>query len=72
MLGNSIDAAEDMAKALKAIFKKYTLTSRKRAWNAISTSQGKKEIDKLVLHFDKPTSPIRNLRFAEWLRYRKV
>ena len=67
MAGNPKDAAVDMAAALKAVFKRYTLSSRRRAWKALARPDGSKEVMKLVLHPTKPLTAFRKLSFREWI-----
>jgi hypothetical protein len=64
-------AAEDIAKALKEIFQKYTLTTRKRAWKGLNTPDGKKIVNDLLIHPTKPTNRIRSLNFKEWTIFRE-
>ncbi len=67
MAGNPKDAAVDMASALRDVFKGYTLSSRRRAWKAISSDRGKLLVNRLVLHPTVPLTSFRRLSFREWL-----
>ena len=60
-------SAVDMVDALKKVFKKCTLASRKRAWHTLMTKQGHAEIEKLLIHPDRPSTKIRLLSFKEWV-----
>lgn len=61
------DAAEDMVDALKDVAKKYTLTTRERAWEALMTPKGKKEIEGILRHPERSVAArIRSLHFKEW------
>jgi len=69
---NPRQAVQDMAKALKEVFKKYSLKSRRDAWEKISKGKGKKEIEVLILHPDKPTTRLNGLSFYEWVEKREI
>lgn len=62
------DALGAMISSLKSVFKQYDRTARKKAWAAIQTSPGKKEIEQLL---DSPARPVNGvpklLKFKEWL-----
>lgn len=61
-------AAQDMAKALTTIFKKYPLTTRKRAWHGLMTDKGRKILADLLLHPNKPLNRIKTFSFKEWMQ----
>jgi hypothetical protein len=62
------DALTDMVSSLKGVFNKYDRSSRKKAWKAIGSPQGKKEMNQLL---DSPTRPVTGvskwLSFKEWI-----
>lgn len=70
-LSNAKNAAVDFADKLRTAFKKYTLTTRERAWNGLSSTKGLAEIDKLLKNPDRSLNTIRNLNFKEWLEKAK-
>lgn len=61
-------ALSDIAYSLRDIFKKYTRSTRKIAWKAITSKEGDKLVDKIITN---PSVPIvglpRLLNFKEWL-----
>lgn len=61
-------AALDMVKALTGVFKKYPLTTRKRAWHGLMTDKGHNTLDDLLLHPNKPLNRIRTFSFKEWIQ----
>jgi len=65
---NAKDAAMDMAKALRDVFKKHSLNSRKKAWSALTSKEGEKEMDKIIAHPDRPINTISKLSFREWIQ----
>ena len=66
-MANEKDAAVDFVDRLRTGFKKYTLTTRERAWNGITSAKGMAEMDKLLKNPNRSLSNIRNLNFKEWL-----
>ena len=62
------DAVSDMVRGLQSVFKKYSRSARRRGWNALTSTKGKRQISKLI---DSPSRPVvgitRLLRFKEWL-----
>jgi hypothetical protein len=64
---NPKDAIEDMAKALKGVFKTYSYSSRKSAWENLIKGKGKAEVEKLLVHPDKQVNQFKKLSFREWL-----
>lgn len=66
-ISNARTAAVDFVDKLRTAFKKYTLTTRERAWNGVTSSKGLEEIDKLLRNPDRSLNTIKNLNFKEWL-----
>jgi hypothetical protein len=61
------DAVSDIVHSLRSIFKKYTRTSRKKAWKAIQSTQGKKNISDFLHNPDKPIVSVKKwISFKEW------
>jgi len=60
-------ALKDMTKDLASIFKRYDRRARHKAWDSLTSSEGKRFVGKLL---NSPTRPIvgveRLLRFKEW------
>ena len=70
MAKNSIRSAiNDMAGALKDVFKDYTLDARRTAYKKLTdTPAGKREMNNLLRTPSRNLNGIRSLQFAEWLR----
>jgi hypothetical protein len=64
---NLRQAQVDMASALKDVFKKYVRSTRKKAWDAITSKKGHEEMDKLITQPSRPISRFRALNFREWM-----
>ncbi len=70
-MGQSTDArpaVSDIIYSLRNIFKKYTRSTRKSAWKAVTNAEGEKLVDKIITN---PSVPIvglpKLLHFKEWL-----
>lgn len=61
------DTTVEIARALAAIFKRHTLTTRKRAWGAITSPQGEAEVKKLINFPGRNANTFHRLNFREWL-----
>lgn len=68
MSSSSREVAIDIAKALKGIFQTNSRGARKAAWKAISSGDGKSEIDKLTDNPGRSINTISRLSFKEWLK----
>lgn len=68
---NSQDAAVDIAKALRDVFKKYTYQTRKKVMETLERGKGKKEVEQLIIHPDRPLSFFRRLSFKDWMANKK-
>lgn len=69
---SSVDAIEDLAEALRKVFLNYSKTTRKKAWDKIQSSKGKKEIEKIINYPQSSIKGVRNLwgestDFLNWL-----
>lgn len=57
----------DMAKELAKVFKKYTKNTREAAWGHLTSSEGKKEIQKLLVDPSRQPNTFTKLTsFKEW------
>jgi hypothetical protein len=65
---NLRQAQVDMASVLRDVFKKYVRSTRKQAWDAITSKKGQEEMDKLLTQPSRPISRFRALNFREWLK----
>jgi len=65
-----MNAIVSLAAAIAGVFKRYSRGTRKTAWRAISTGQGKKEVERLLLNPDLPVTRFRRItrrNFKEWM-----
>lgn len=69
---NPKTAAVEMAKALKEIFKKYSLNSRTIAWDTLTSKKGQEKLRPVLIHPDKPINTIQSLSFKEWAEQRDL
>lgn len=56
-----LKAILEVAQALSAIFKKYTLNTRKEVWGKITGKKGEAAVADLIRNPDRPLSAFRNL-----------
>lgn len=64
---NQKQAVDDIALALEKAFKKFTLSTRKNAWEKIQSKKGKQAIDKILLDPDRNVKSLfEPLTFKEW------
>ena len=59
--------AKDLAKAMKDVFKKYTYQSRVAVWDTLQKGAGKKQVELLIQHPDRPLSFFTRLSFKDWM-----
>lgn len=64
---NPTKAVVDIARSLSNVFKKYTISRRRKAWDDITSREGKKEIEKLLRNPNRPLNTFQKLAFKEWL-----
>ena len=68
MKSDARQAISDMAYDLRDIFKKYSLSARKKAWDSLQQGTGKRHMKELIENPNKPiVSPSQWLNFKEWL-----
>lgn len=76
---NTKDAIVDIAKSLETVFKKYTKSTRERAWEKITSKDGEKEIKKILNDPNRPINTFQKLanqkdesrKFSNWLSLRE-
>tara|TARA_Y100000034_G_scaffold117749_1_gene157597 strand:+ start:38976 stop:39212 length:237 start_codon:yes stop_codon:yes gene_type:complete len=64
---NTMKAIVDMAHALSGSFKRYSISTRQKAWKSLSSSKGDKEVAKLIRNPNRPINTFQQLAFREWL-----
>lgn len=64
---NTMHAIVDMAHALAGSFKKYSISTRQKAWRSLSSSRGDKEVAKLIRNPNRPINTFQKLAFREWI-----
>lgn len=61
-------ATSDLISNIRSVFKKYSKSARRKSWDALTSSEGKSIINKLI---NDPKTPVtgvpRLLKFKEWL-----
>lgn len=62
------DAARDIVKAIRPVFKQYSYQSRKSAWEGLTSPKGAKGIEKLLTHPDTNADIVAPLSFKDWMR----
>ncbi len=68
MKTNKVDAITDIAAALAAVFKKYSLSTRKDAWHKITSKNGETEVKKLLKNPSRNIDNLfRPLSLKEWM-----
>ena len=63
------EAIADMMEKLAGVFKKYTRESRRKAWDKLTSSKGKREVSKILTDPYRPLNQFRKLAltFREWM-----
>lgn len=64
----------DIAKELEGVFKKYSLSTRKKAWSKITSKKGEEEIKKILINPKKQLNTFEKLAnesFVDWLSKRE-
>ena len=56
-----IKAVVDMAEALARVFKKYTRSTRTKAWKQLTSQKGMREMEQIVRTPTRPLSKFRTL-----------
>lgn len=66
---NKRDAIADLIKNLRSSFKNMSLPTRKKAWEAMTSEKGKKEIKKIIANPNRQIDSllIQNFSFKEWI-----
>lgn len=67
---NKRDAIEDLIKNLRKSFKDMSYPTRKKAWKAVTSEKGKKEIDKIIVNPNRQVDSllIKRFSFREWIK----
>jgi len=69
------DAVVDIAKALESVFKKYSRSTREKAWERVTGREGEKEIKKILVDPHRQVNTFQKLAnknesFSVWLEKR--
>lgn len=72
---NLKDAVVDIAKALESVFKKYSRSTREKAWERVTGREGEKEIKKILVDPHRQVNTFQKLAnknesFSVWLEKR--
>lgn len=57
----------DIASNLKKSFAKYSRNTRDKAWKRITSADGEREIDKILLNPERQLNTFQKLAFKEWM-----
>jgi hypothetical protein len=57
----------DIASNLKKSFAKYSRSTRDKAWKRITSADGEREIDKILLNPERQLNTFQKLAFKEWM-----
>lgn len=63
---NIKNAIVNLADHLSKSFKKYTRSTREKAWSVITGKEGEKEVKKLLIDPDRSLNMFSKLNFKEW------
>lgn len=61
------DATRDVIEVLKGIFKRYSRTARRKAWERVTSKSGEGIVRKIINNPGVPTPGLDRLAFKEWL-----
>ena len=65
---NVQQAILDIASNLTKSFKKYSKSTREKAWKRISSADGEKQIKKILVNPGRQLSTFPQLAFKEWMQ----
>lgn len=73
---NLKNAIVDLAKGIGNVFKKYSRATRKRAWERLTSKEGEKEVDKILLDPNRQINTFQKLAnknesFSKWMELRE-
>jgi hypothetical protein len=57
----------DIASNLKKSFTKYSRNTRDKAWKRITSAEGEREINKILLNPERQLNTFQKLAFKEWM-----
>lgn len=60
-------AIMDIAGNLEKSFKKFTRTTREKAWKRLTSEDGEKEVKKIIQDPNRQLSIFAKLNFKEWM-----
>ena len=70
---NLKDAIVDLAKGLESVFKNYSRSTRKKAWERLTSRRGEKEVEKILIDPNRQVNTFQKLAtesFNDWLKRR--
>lgn len=73
---NLKNAVVDLAKSLETVFKKYSRSTREKAWDKLTSAEGEKEVKKILLDPHRQVNTFQKLAnknesFSVWLERRE-
>lgn len=70
---NLKNAIVDLAKSLEGVFKKYSRSTREKAWERVTSKRGEAEVKKILLDPKRQINTFQKLAtesFSEWVKRR--
>lgn len=71
---NLKDAIVDLARGLESVFRKYSRSTRTKAWERITGKRGEQEVKKILLDPRRQVNTFQKLAnesFSEWVKRRE-
>lgn len=71
---NLKNAIVDLAKSLELVFRKYTKSTRTKAWEKITSKKGEEEVRKILVDPRRQVNTFNKLAndsFSEWVKRRE-
>lgn len=68
---NLKNAIVDLAKALESVFKKYSRSTRDKAWERLTSKKGEAEVKKILVDPKRQINTFQKLAFSEWVDRRR-
>ena len=64
---NPRQATLELARSIRDVFKGLSIQTRRKAWRAISSERGNKEVKKLIVTPNRSLNTFQRLSFREWI-----
>lgn len=60
-------AVLDIAGSLEKSFRKFSKSTREKAWNRITSAEGEREVKKIIQDPNRQLNTFQKLAFKEWM-----